>query len=85
MVEHPCGSLAFKLLLLQDALKVLHALLRVLHVGRQVAVQETDGVTEHRHARTHTPFITLQQEWRKERERENKGRGRVREKERETE
>ena len=60
MVKNPSGSLALKLLLLQDALKVLHALLRVFHVSRQVAVEEADGVTKHRHAGTHSTFIPLQ-------------------------
>ena len=59
VVENPGGSLALKLLLLQDALEVLHALLRVFHVSRQVAVQEADGVTEHWHAGAHSTFIPL--------------------------
>ena len=59
MVEDPGGSLALELLLLQDALKVLHALLWVLHVSRQVAVEEADGVAEHWHAGAHTTFIPL--------------------------
>jgi len=59
MVKDPSGSLALKLLLLQDALEVLHALTRVLHVSRQVAVEEADGVAEHRHAGAHTPFVPL--------------------------
>ena len=47
VVKNPSGSLALKLLLLQDALKVLHALVRVFHVSRQVAVEEADAVTKH--------------------------------------
>lgn len=59
VVKNPGGSLALKLLLLQDAFKVLHALLWVLHVSRQVAVEEADGVTEHWHAGAHATFIPL--------------------------
>lgn len=59
VVQHTRGGRAIKLLLLQDALKVLHALLQVPHVSRQVTVQETHRVAEHRHPRTYTPFITL--------------------------
>lgn len=59
MVKHPGGSLALKLLLLQDALKVFHALLGVFHMSRQVAVEEADGVAKHWHAGTHTTFIPL--------------------------
>lgn len=59
VVQHSRGGLALELLLVQDALEVLHALLRVLHVCGQVAVQEADGVAEHGHAGTHTPFVSL--------------------------
>lgn len=60
MVQDPCGGLALELLLLQDALEVLHALLRVLHVSRQVTVQEADSVAEHRHAGADSAFIPLE-------------------------
>lgn len=59
VVENTSGRLALKLLLLQDALKVLHALPRVFHVSRQVAVEEADGVSERRHAGANTTFIPL--------------------------
>lgn len=59
MVKDPRGSLALELLLLQDALKILHALFGVFHVSRQVTVEEADGVTKHRHAGTHPTFIAL--------------------------
>lgn len=59
MVKNPRGGLTLELLLLQDALKILHALIGVFHVSRQVAVEEADGVTEHRHAGTHPTFIPL--------------------------
>lgn len=58
MVENPSSGLALKLLL-QDALKVFHSLLRVLHVSRQVAVEEANGVTEHGHAGAHSTFVPL--------------------------
>lgn len=59
MVQHPRGSASFKLLLLQDAFKVLHALLQVPHVSGQVTVKEAHRVAEHRHPRTDAPFIPL--------------------------
>lgn len=59
VVKNPGGSLALELLLLQDALKVLHALLWVFHVSRQVAVEEADGMAEHWHAGADTTFIPL--------------------------
>lgn len=59
VVQNPSGSLTLKLLLLQDALKILHALVRVFHVSRQVAVEEADGVAEHGHPCTHATFIAL--------------------------
>lgn len=59
MVKNPGGGLALKLLLLQDALEVLHALIWVFHVSRQVAVEEADGVAERWHAGAHTTFIPL--------------------------
>lgn len=59
VVKNPSGNLALKLLLLQDALKVLHALIGVFHMSRQVAVEEADGVTEHRHAGAYPTFIPL--------------------------
>lgn len=61
MVKNPSGGLALKLLLLQDALKVLHTLFRVFHVSWQVAVQEADGVAKHWHAGAHTTFVSLKQ------------------------
>lgn len=60
VILNPDGCLALKLLLLQDALKVLHALIGVFHVSRQVAVEEADAVTEHRHAGANATFIPLQ-------------------------
>lgn len=59
VVQHPRGGLALELLLLQDAVKVLHALLRVLHVRREVAVEEADGVPEHRHAGADPALVPL--------------------------
>ena len=59
VVKNPGGSLALELLLLQDALKVLHALLWVFHMSRQVAVEEADGMAEHWHAGADTTFIPL--------------------------
>lgn len=59
VVKDPGGSLTLELLLLQDALKILHALFGVFHVSRQVTVEEADGVTKHRHAGTHPTFIPL--------------------------
>lgn len=68
MVQHSGGSASFKLLLLQDAFKVLHALLQVPHVSRQVTVEKADGVTEHGHPRTDASFIPLRVEWRGQRQ-----------------
>ena len=59
MVQYTSGIAALKLLLLQDALKVLHPLLQVPHVSRQVTVEEAQRVSEHRHPRADTPFIPL--------------------------
>ena len=59
MVQHPRGGAALELLLLQDALKVLHALLQVPHVRGQMAVEEADRVAKHHHPRTHSPLIAL--------------------------
>ena len=59
MVQHAGGSAALKLLLLQNALKVLHALVQIPHVSWQVAVEETDGVTKHGHPGADAAFITL--------------------------
>ena len=59
VVQYAGGGAALKLLLLQNALKVLHALVQVPHVSWQVAVEETDGVTKHGHPGADTTFITL--------------------------
>lgn len=59
MVKNPRSSLTLELLLLQDALKVLHALIWVFHVSWQVAVKEADGVAEHGHSGTYATFISL--------------------------
>lgn len=59
VVQDPSGSLTLKLLLLQDAFKIFHALVRVLHVSRQMAVEEADGVAEHGHSCTHATFVAL--------------------------
>lgn len=59
VVQDPGGGPAFKLLLLQDALEVLHPLLQVPHVGRQVAVQEAERVSENRHPGTDASFVPL--------------------------
>lgn len=47
MVKNTSGSLTLKLLLLQDALEVLHPLIGVFHVSRQVAVEKANAVTKH--------------------------------------
>lgn len=60
MIQDAHGSLSFKLLLLQDALEVLHALVCVLHVCGQMTVQETDRMAKHSHASADAPFIPLQ-------------------------
>lgn len=59
MVQDTSGSPAFKLLLLQDAFKVLHPLLQVPHVSWQVTVEKADRVAKHCHPRADTPFIPL--------------------------
>lgn len=59
MVQYTSGSPSFKLLLLEDAFKVLHPLLQVPHVSWQVTVEEAHWVAKHRHPRAHSPFIPL--------------------------
>lgn len=59
MVQYTGGSPSFKLLLLQDAFKVLHPLLQVTHVSWQVTVEKAHRVAEHRHPRADTTFIPL--------------------------
>ena len=68
MVQHTGGRPSVKLLLLLDAFKVLHPLLQVPHVSRQVTVEEAQRVAEHRHPRADAPFISLKSE-------KEKGRG----------
>lgn len=62
VVQHAGGCAPVELLLLQDALKVLHSLLKVPHVSWQVAVEEADGVAEHSHPGTDASFISLKSE-----------------------
>lgn len=59
MVQYPGGAASVKLLLLQDAFKILHPLLQVPHVSRQVTVEEAHRVAKHCHPRAHAPFIPL--------------------------
>ena len=59
MVQYTSCSASFKLLLLQDAFKVLHPLLQVPHVSWQVTVEKAHRVAKHCHPRTDTPFIPL--------------------------
>lgn len=59
MVQHASGSPSLKLLLLQDAFKILHALLQVPHVSWQVTVEKAHRVSKHCHPCTDTPFIPL--------------------------
>lgn len=59
MVQHTRGGRALELLLLQDGLEVLHALLGVLHVRRQVAVEEAERVSEHGHPGADAALVPL--------------------------
>lgn len=59
MVEYTSGCSSFKLLLLQDAFKILHPLLQVSHVSWQVTVEKAHWVAKHCHPRADTPFIPL--------------------------
>lgn len=59
VVQHAGRSSSIKLLLLQNALKVLHPLLQVPHVSGKVAVQKAHRVAEHRHSGTDPAFIAL--------------------------
>lgn len=59
MVQHTSGSASFKLLLLQDAFKVLHPLFQVPHVSWQVTVEKAHWVAKHCHPRADAPFIPL--------------------------
>lgn len=60
MIQHPGGGPSFELLLLQDALKVLHPLLQVPHVSGQVTVEEAHGVSENGHPCANATFVPLQ-------------------------
>lgn len=59
MVQHAGGRPSVKLLLLQDAFKVLHPLLQVPHVSWQVTVEEAYRVAKHRHPGADASFISL--------------------------
>lgn len=59
MVQYASGGSSFKLLLLEDALKVLHSLLQVPHVSWQVTVEKTHRMAKHCHPHADTPFIPL--------------------------
>lgn len=59
MVQYTCSIPSFKLLLLEDAFKVLHPLLQVPHVSRQVTVEKAHWVAKDCHPRTNTAFIPL--------------------------
>lgn len=69
MVQYTGGSPSFKLLLLQDAFKVLHPLLQVPHVSWQVTVEKAHRVAKNCHPRADAPFIPLRV--RKQGQREN--------------
>lgn len=60
MIQNTSGPLDIKLLLLQDALEVIHTLILVFHVSRQVAIEEADAVAKHGHSGTNAAFIPLQ-------------------------
>lgn len=68
MVQYTRGGSSIKLLLLQDAFKVLHPLLQVPHVSWQVTVEKAHRVAEHCHPRTDTSFIPLKSEKKGQRE-----------------
>lgn len=59
MVQHSSGSAPFKLLLLQDAFKVLHPLFQVPHVSGQVTVEKAHWVAKHCHPGTDAAFVPL--------------------------
>lgn len=59
MIQHAGGRSSLKLLLLKDAFKVLHPLLQVPHVSRQVTVEKAHRVTERRHSGADATFIPL--------------------------
>lgn len=59
VVQHTGGRPSVELLLLQDAFKVLHPLLQVPHVSRQVTVEKAHRVAKHCHPRADAPFISL--------------------------
>ena len=59
MVQNTSGIPPFKLLLLKDAFKVLHPLLQVPHVSRQMTVEKAHWVAEDCHPRTDAAFIPL--------------------------
>lgn len=61
VIQHTHSRAALELLLLQDAFKILHPLLQITHVSRQVAVEEAHRVSENHHACTYAPFIPLRQ------------------------
>lgn len=68
VVQYTRGGPSVKLLLLQDAFKILHPLLQVPHVSWQVAVEKAHRVAEHRHPRADAPFIPLESEKKGQRE-----------------
>lgn len=65
VVQHAGGCAPIELLLLQDALKILHSLLQVPHMSWQVAVEKADRVAEYGHPGTDAPFISLRSEEKK--------------------
>lgn len=46
----------------QDMLKLVHAFRGVLHVSRQVTVEETQHVAVEGNADRHAPFVTLREQ-----------------------
>lgn len=60
MVQHPAPVVRVELLRLQDMLELVHALQSVVHVRRQMAVEEAHLVAVEREAHRHRPFVSLE-------------------------
>lgn len=59
MIQDSLCARSLELLEAKDSLKIVLALLRFVHMRRQVAVQETEHVPESRQAHTHATLVTL--------------------------
>lgn len=60
MIQDAVSPGSWELLKAEDGLEIVLTLLRFVHVGRQVAVQEAEHVPEGCQSHTHSTFIALE-------------------------